>query len=209
MDNTLRTGLATVGLAILAAASASVAGAQCMHLGAPGHGALLLRQRSGVGEVQQAAFTLHASAGAERSRVAEEPIVGLWKVRLVSEGNAGVPDGTLLDAGYAQWHSDGTELMNSSRPPATGSFCMGTWAKTGPSKYKLNHFAISWKPDGTIQGPARLRETITVSRDGASFTGTFTIDQYDQHGTLQSHVAGRIEGKRITVTTPITGALLD
>lgn len=209
MENTLRAGVAAIGLAILAAASVSVAGAQCAGLRAPAHGASLLRQRSWTGEVRHAVLSPRASAGAETSRVAEEPIVGLWKVRLLSKGNAGVPDGTLLDVGYAQWHSDGTELMNSSRPPATGSFCMGTWKKTGPSTYKLNHFAIGWKSDGTMLGPTRLQETVTVSRDKGSFTGTFTIDQYDKHGTLQQHTAGRIEGTRITVTTSIGGALLD
>ena len=127
----------------------------------------------------------------------------------MSEHNAGVPDGTVLDVGYAQWHSDGTEIMNSSRPPATGSFCLGVWAKTGPSTYKLNHFAISWNPDGTIQGPAQIQETLTVSADRNSYTGTFTLVQYNQAGAEQARNVGRVEGTRITVTTPITGALLN
>jgi hypothetical protein len=52
-------------------------------------------------------------------------IKGFWKVKFLSEGNAGIPDGTVLDNGFAQWHSDGTEVMNSSRAPVTQSFCMG------------------------------------------------------------------------------------
>src|ERR1700683_5199802 len=37
-------------------------------------------------------------------------IVGFWKVKFVAEGNAGgPPDGTVIDNGFAQWHSDGTE----------------------------------------------------------------------------------------------------
>jgi hypothetical protein len=45
--------------------------------------------------------------------------------------------------GFSQWHSDGTEILNSSRPPATSNFCLGVWEKTGPFAYKLNHFALS------------------------------------------------------------------
>jgi len=44
-------------------------------------------------------------------------IKGFWKVKFLSEGNAGIPDGTVLDNGFAQWHGDGTEVMNSSRAP--------------------------------------------------------------------------------------------
>ena len=35
-----------------------------------------------------------------------DPIVGFWKVKLMSKDNSGIPDGTVLDAGYSQWHSD-------------------------------------------------------------------------------------------------------
>jgi hypothetical protein len=40
-------------------------------------------------------------------------IVGFWKVEFVLD------DGTVIDNGFAQWHSDGTEIMNSSRDPRT------------------------------------------------------------------------------------------
>ena len=58
-------------------------------------------------------------------------IVGLWQVTFTSKGTSGIPDGTVVDAGYATWHSDGTEIMNSGRPPITGSFCMGVWKQVG------------------------------------------------------------------------------
>ncbi|HET7131791.1 MAG TPA: hypothetical protein VFJ95_06060, partial [Gammaproteobacteria bacterium] len=85
-------------------------------------------------------------------------IVGLWKIQFLSKHNAGIPDGTVLDDGYATWHADGTELMNSSRPPVTSSFCMGVWKKTGRSTFQLNHIALSWDPTGTtFVGPANIR----------------------------------------------------
>jgi hypothetical protein len=62
---------------------------------------------------------------------------------LQAEANKeGPPDDTPIDSGYVQWHSDGTEIMNSGRPPQNGDFCLGVWEKTGRSRYKLNHFAL-------------------------------------------------------------------
>src|SRR4029079_14570806 len=49
-------------------------------------------------------------------------VVGMWHVTFTSDGNNVapffIPDGAPLDDGYAQWHSDGTEIMNSFRDPA-------------------------------------------------------------------------------------------
>jgi hypothetical protein len=48
-------------------------------------------------------------------------------------------------------------------------------------------------------GPTNIREQITLDHNGNTFTGTFTIDQFDQSGTkLLGHVAGTITGVRIT-----------
>ena len=77
------------------------------------------------------------------SSQSEAPIVGLWNFKMVAKDSPGIPDGTPIDAGFAQWHGDGTEIMNSSRPPATSNFCLGTWEQVGHHTYKLNHFAIS------------------------------------------------------------------
>lgn len=127
-------------------------------------------------------------------------IVGLWKFEFVSQGNDGIPDGTLIDNGLVSWHSDGTEIMNSGlRPPMTGNFCMGVWKQTGDSTYKLNHMGLSWDPTGTTYvGPANIREHITISRDGNRYSGGFTIDQYDTTGHLLVHLAGSVSAKRIT-----------
>jgi hypothetical protein len=52
--------------------------------------------------------------------------VGFWKVTFTAEGNTeGPPDDTPIDSGYVQWHSDGTEIMNSGRPPQNGNICLG------------------------------------------------------------------------------------
>jgi hypothetical protein len=128
-------------------------------------------------------------------------IVGLWKVKFISKGNTGIgiPDGAPLDDGYATWHRDGTEIMNSRRAPKTGSFCMGVWKQTGRSSYKLNHFALSWDPTGTtLIGPTNIKEEIVLDGSENSYSGTVTIDQYDTEGHLLVHISGIVSGQRIT-----------
>ena len=148
-----------------------------------------------------------------------QPIVGMWHFRFVSDGISsgipgGVPKGAPVDAGYAVWHSDGTEITNSgARAPNTSNFCMGTWAKVGPRQYQLNHFGISWdpakgsldsagNPAGELIGPGHIRVLVTVSPDRQSYSGNFWIDQYDESGNVIAHLEGTATGTRINVNTP-------
>lgn len=135
-------------------------------------------------------------------------IVGFWKVKFVAEGNAGGPsDGTVIDNGFAQWHSDGTEIMNSSKPPVTSSFCLGVWQKTGPSSFQLNHFALGFDSSSNFIGPVQIQESVTVNRKADQYAGTFTIDQFDPMGNPLGHVAGNITATRVTVDTPVGDVL--
>ena len=55
-------------------------------------------------------------------KVSDDRIAGFWQVKFVAEGNLDIPDGTPIDDGLAQWHSDGTEIMHSGlRPSVTGN----------------------------------------------------------------------------------------
>ena len=131
-------------------------------------------------------------------------IVGLWKVKFVSPNTPGTNDGmeTVIDEGYATWHSDGTEIMNSGRPPITGNFCMGVWEKTRRGTYKLNHFGLSWDttPIPTFIGPANIREEVILDKSENKYFGVFTIDQFDAKGkTVIMHIAGQVTAERITV----------
>jgi hypothetical protein len=134
------------------------------------------------------------------------PIVGLWHFKFTSKGNQaiGIPDGAPIDAGYAEWHSDGTEITNSGAiATITGNICMGMWQRVGQRHYKLNHFAIVFDSTGTnVVGPANIQEDVTVSPNGNSFTGTFTIDKYTEAGNKTAHVEGTVAATRITVNTP-------
>jgi hypothetical protein len=125
---------------------------------------------------------------------ASAPITGFWKIQLA------LPDGTVIDQGYATWHADGTEIINSSRPPISGNFCMGVWKRTGRSTYKLNHFAMGWDASGTnLIGPTNLKAEVVLDRSHNSYAGTFTVDQYDVNGNVIGHANGQVTGQRITV----------
>lgn len=128
-------------------------------------------------------------------------IVGLWHVQLTTTSNdVGIPPGVVIDDAYATWHNDGTELMNSSRPPMTGSFCMGVWASVAPRSYRLKHIALSWSDTGTaFVGPAIIHQEVTLSPKDDSYEGTFTLDQYAPDGTTRlAHIEGTVAASRIT-----------
>lgn len=189
--NGARKWIASLGVATLAALGAGQAMAGCGTPGGPAH--------------------TPPGWHAQRSGAAwHESIVGLWKVSWTSDGTASpqsVP--TDFDFGTVQWHSDGTEFnISGARAPSTGDVCMGVWKQTGVRTYKLNHVALGWasadSPGAPVVpaafvGPATILQTITLSVDGNSYSGPFTIDQYAADGTtLLEHIAGTITGTRIT-----------
>ena len=133
----------------------------------------------------------------------EPSIVGTWKEHWISEGSEGIPDGAEVDAGYAQWHSDGTEINNSGlRAPMTGNVCLGEWVRTGVRTYQLNHFGISYDSTGlNLIGPARIQQWLTIDAEGNATSGKFTIDQWDESGNLLAHVQGNVTGTRVTMDT--------
>jgi hypothetical protein len=136
----------------------------------------------------------------------DEDIVGLWHVKFISEGSEGIPDGTEIDAGYEEWHSDGTEILNSGgHAPITSNFCLGVWEKVEHSRYKLNHLAIAWDATGEhLVGPGTIHAEVTVHPDHDHFSGTFTNDLYDESGNRLAHAVGKVTGVRIKVGTPVT-----
>lgn len=141
----------------------------------------------------------------DQQRGEQPTIVGVWKEHWISEGNfgtLGIPDGVELDAVYSEWHSDGTEVnVSGLRAPRTGDVCLGVWQKVGPQTYKLNHFGVSYNPDDTLLGLARIRQTIVLDPAANKITGTFSIDQYDESGDLLTHVQGTLYGHRVTMDT--------
>jgi hypothetical protein len=137
-------------------------------------------------------------------------IVGMWSFQLISKGNTthnpSIPDGTQVNFGYNQLHSDGTEILNAgARSPAQGNFCLGVWQKTGHSTYQVNHFSLNYNATtGALLGTIILSETITLSPGGTTYSGTFDDTVFDTMGNKTDHLTGQITAQRITVdrTTP-------
>jgi len=144
-----------------------------------------------------------------------DPIVGMWHVMFTAEGNrVGPPDGTPIDNALVVWHADGTEIMNSGRPPQDGDFCMGVWKNVGPNRYNVNHFA--WGSNDTTNapngignptGPTRIIEKVTLSADGNSFSGTFSLRATDIAGKTTAFIIGAITGTRVTTETTVQDLL--
>lgn len=130
---------------------------------------------------------------ASQSNATNTSIVGMWSFKMTANGQT-------ADFGYQQWHSDGTELMNSgSRAPATENFCMGVWRQTGPSRFRLSHYALSYDASsGQLNGKVLIKEEVNVSPSGTTFNGTFTLDIYDPNTNAPTlHVAGQVAGQRV------------
>ena len=193
MKSMLRVVITVLGVAAFGTVFAPMANASCVS-----------PERIG-GDVWQLKPSVGQASAFGRALVAFGPsdgIVGFWQVAFVAQGNTnGIPDGTTIDSAYVQWHSDGTEIMNSSRDPRTSSFCLGAWKRTGLFTYTLKHFALSWDGSGNPVGPAAIIEHVTLAHEGDSFTGTFTITQYATDGTTvlpPTPIVGTLNGRRIT-----------
>ncbi|MGA8705458.1 MAG: hypothetical protein WB646_00570 [Steroidobacteraceae bacterium] len=140
----------------------------------------------------------------------EASIVGMWRFQLTA------PNGAVVDDGYAQWHSDGTEIQNSGlHAPITSNFCLGVWSEVGHGTYQLNHFPLAW--DATGQSPAnaiQLTETVKLT-DHDHLTGTFklkvyvwsTPDSLDvSPSTPVATVTGNITATRVTIYSMVPGS---
>ena len=167
-------------------------------------------------EFPEHAFEARALTAAATEKASDDSpttasIVGLWKIQLISKGNTAhnpsIPDGALIDFGFTQWHSDGTEIQNSAGVPG-GGFCLGTWVQTGFLGFELNHFPIAFDPTtGKVANYINLREQVTLAPDGTFYTGTFTENIYDPTGKQVDHLVGTISGNRITVDSSFPSAV--
>lgn len=137
-------------------------------------------------------------------------IVGMWRFQLLA------PNGAVVDDGYAQWHSDGTEIQNSGlHAPITSNFCLGVWQQVGPNKYQLNHFPLAWDPTGQTPANAiQLTETVKLT-DANHLTGTFTLKVYVWTSTSSLDVApstpvatitGTVTATRVTINSTVPGS---
>ena len=148
---------------------------------------------AGCGWIQPANWDGGSIAGKLTPVSGFSGIVGLWSVQFLIGGQQ-------QDWGYAEWHSDGTEIMNSGgRAPATENFCLGVWRQSGVNTYHLKHFALSYDAtSGALNARVMITEDVTLDATGQNFSGPFSYDIYNAAGTtLLQHVPGTIVGHRV------------
>lgn len=118
-------------------------------------------------------------------------IVGMWKAVFQSEG-------VVADVAFESWFADGNELLIDALAPATDNVCSGTWVQTGDGKYELNHPSWDFDLNGNLLGIVSIRETVELSPDGNSYSGTSTVDCIDTSGNHVCHEAGSVTASRIS-----------
>jgi hypothetical protein len=172
---TLRCSAACLALGVLGLAYGGVVQANCLDIN-------LATTRSGNGPPRLIPTAYHSEESGSSTEDAAA-IVGLWKFEWRAKGNAGIPDGALLDFGTVLWHEDGTEVtVSGGRTPAVGDVCMGAWRQVGHSTFRLTHLAMGYGPP---QGPpsgygglTTLQMQVTVDSDDDTYHGWFTLTQY-------------------------------
>jgi hypothetical protein len=143
-------------------------------------------------------------------------IVGMWHVVFTAQAQNGeaIPGGVVIDNSVVVWHSDGTEIMNSSRPAQDANFCLGVWKQIGKLSYFVNH--IPWQGNdtsggaggiGNPTGGAQILEQVTLTSDGDHYTGKFTLTAYDTLGNVEVTFTGTLSATRITTSTKFTDLL--
>lgn len=195
-----------LGAAIVALAMAPAAVAQC------GLGIKLAKPAAWQPSIGSGHLSLTAFDDDDRDGAS---IVGMWHVLFVAHTQNGQPIPSnaypTIDNALVVWHSDGTEIMNSFRPPQDGNFCLGVWKQTGKRQYFLNHlpwFANQYPNDtnngiGDPVGPTQITEQVTLSPDGKSYTGSFTLRSYAADGTPGVWFTGAVSATRVTTDTTV------
>ncbi|HEX5237792.1 MAG TPA: hypothetical protein VFW39_04935 [Sphingomicrobium sp.] len=183
MSKSLRAAVRVSGLALFGFGAMSFAsGAMACGETALGHPASWQSDQGGGSLFHRADATI----------LGVHTIVGMWSFRQTVGGQ-------LADFGFQQWHSDGTEFMNSgTRAPATQNFCLGVWSEPTAGHYHLNHLAISYDSSGVHNANVTITEDVALAATGMSYAGTFSIDVRDPNtNALLQHVAGRVTAQRI------------
>jgi hypothetical protein len=142
------------------------------------------------GSALAAANAVHANSAHGQSGPVS--IVGLWQVSFVV-------DGQVVDQSYDAWNLGGTEVLTDDTNPIEDNVCIGAWVQTGRRTYKLKHPSYYFDDTGTLQGTAILRDTVTVSRDGQSYSGTEVVDVYDTAGNFLTEITASLSASRVTV----------
>jgi hypothetical protein len=119
-------------------------------------------------------------------------IVGLWHIEFAAGGQ-------VIQEAYQMWNARGTEVHNPNVDPRGGTVCLGVWKQGPHGTYTLAHRVWNYDTNGGFLGTIHLSESVTVSPDGQSQSGSFALDFFDPAGNFLFEVPGTVTGERISV----------
>ena len=126
-------------------------------------------------------------------------VLGLWK-KIYFAG------GALNDVGFAQFNGGGTELLKDTGALDAGNnFCVGAWKRVRGRTYELLHTFFVFDSSGKKAIAVAIEQSrLIVARDGNTFRGTWTQDNYDFSGNVLpgAHFEGTFIGTRIAPGLP-------
>ncbi len=150
---------------------------------------------SAAGQSSPSPQVTQTPSGPSSPPAVDPSIVGLWHTFFLA-GN------TVVQEAFQLWNAGGTEVHNPKVDPRQGNVCLGVWKEVAARTFKLTHRVWSWDTNGDFQGTLHLSESLTLSNDGNSFSGTFTLDVYDPSGNFVVEISGTATGERISVGDP-------
>lgn len=172
-------GLAVMALSMVAAPAKAECGAAARNAGtfAPARGSL---QDPAALDQQGSSEQAGSPEGLDREKNDSNPsVLGLWKVIYFAGG-------VLNDVGFQHLNAGGTELINDvGALDAGNNFCIGAWKKVGVRTYTIVHPFFTFDSSGKKAIAVAIEEQrMTVARDGNTYSGTWTQDNYDFSGNL-------------------------
>jgi hypothetical protein len=188
-------GLAVIALSILAAPGIKAqCGARASNGGKFGPELRSLQEPAALDQEGSSGQAGSQGAQDQEQNDSNITVLGLWK-KIYFAG------GVVVDVGFAQFNAGGTELLNDTVAPAGGNnFCIGAWKSVGALTYDLLHTAFVFDSSGKKPIAIGIElSRIIVARDGNTFSGKWTQDNYDFSGNLLpgGHFDGTMSGTRI------------
>jgi hypothetical protein len=115
----------------------------------------------------------------------QNPLLGLWDMTIPVQKQVGVPVPLLFKYAISEGGfvvTGNYDIDASFNGGFTFSPGMGTYAQTGPNSYRFRHQTWVFDAKANPAGSTDNFGTITVARDGKTFSATGTTIQYDVNG---------------------------
>jgi hypothetical protein len=129
-----------------------------------------------------------------QSAEAVDPIEGLWSSQVIITDCHGTATRTF--SALNLFGRGGTVVDADSQPPTSHGPGLGVWASAGKShdsppapQYSSSFKLFRFNTDGSFAGYQQIARTITLAKDGQSFTSTITASALDTNGNPVGNAA--------------------